>query len=557
MARLILEEDITTVAANTKWVQVPLVIGSNFGIDPKISGAKVYNLFTSDGFLIGTPGWKKRLTLVASGSTPVAGRGIFKSERGPVDLSVVNQTVWTLDKTTGATFAGNLTSSKGLVSMAENLNGQICIVDGTSAYIYNRFTRALTKQTLPDWLIPNYVSFQNTYFLIGNGDSTGNGARWGIFTYTTDNTISLFQEGALETKADYARAVIPIPGKSDTVLVFGEGVTEVQADVGGLQVYARVSSLNVDYGVASIHTIASNDTMVVWLAINAVSPPVIMYFDGKTHQTISSDGINHLMDLVKFPNQSVGFLYKRAGHLLYQLTCYNPQDNFSLLYDFNTKRFQFITDADLNYHPAVGMIYSNNTNYFVSLNNGCLYETGLEFTTYNENVVGVEHPNFRLSKDRIIPRQLITDTFRFEPEETGFNSYPTGFSVNSFSFLIKQGAEKDYSQAYAELDVTGIVITEEGAIVETEDGDVVITEGANVGTDSTEIKYEPAVDLSISMDGAESWSNEVRRTMHYLGHRKNTMPWDALGYMNEITYKLKIWSYGQVVLENGTMLLSK
>lgn len=546
------------MAANTKWVKVPLVIGSTFGIDPKISGAKVYNLFTSDDYLIGTPGWKKRLTLVPSATTPVSGRGIFKSERGRVDLAVVNQTVWTLDKLIGATFAGDLESSKGFVSIAENLNGQICIVDGTSAYIYNRFTRALTKQTMPDWLVPNYVTFQNTYFLIGNGDRTGNGARWGIFTFDTDTTIQFFQEGALQTKADYARAVVPIPGKSDTVLVFGEGVTEVQADVGGLQVYARVSSLNVDYGVASIHTIASNDTIVVWLAINSVSPPVIMYFDGQTHQTISSDGINHLMDSVSFPNQSVGFLYKRAGHLLYQLTFYNSNDNFSLLYDFNTKRFQFITDADLNYHPAVGMIFSNNTNYFVSINNGSLYETGLEFTTYNENVVSVEHPNFRVAKDRIIPRQIITETFRFEPEETGFNNYPTGFSVNSFSFLIKQGAEKDYSQAYAEGDLTGVVITEEGEMVETEDGDVVITEDAAIGVSSTQaIKYEPAVDLAISMDGAESWSNEVRRNMHYLGHRKNIMSWDAMGYMNELTYKLKIWSYGRVVLENGTMLLSK
>lgn len=536
-----------------KWIKVPLVGGSNFGLDPKISGQKVYNLFTSDGYLIGTPGWKKRLKLLDGGK----GRGIFKSERGNLDLEVIDKTVWTLDKSSGATFVGNLDSSQGFVTIAENLNGQICIVDGISAYIYNRFTRALTKQSMPDWLVPNHVSFQNTYFLIGNGDLTGNGARWGIFTFVSDNIIELFQEGALQTKADYARAVVPIPSKSDLVLVFGEGVTEVQADVGGLQVYARVSSLNVDYGVASIHTIASNDSIVVWLAINAVSPPVIMVFNGQTHKAISTDGINHLMDSISFPNQSVGFLYTRAGHLLYQLTFYNPEDNFSLLHDFETGFFQFITDADLNFHPACGMVYSNNTNYFLSMNNGCLYETGLGFTTYDENIVTIEHPSFRITKDRIIPRQLITNNFRFEPEETGFTDYPTGFSVNSFSFLIKQGAEKNYSQTYAESDLTQVVITEEGAVVETEEGDVVVMEGAGSGSQNSAIKYQPTVSLGISPDGSESWSNDVPRVMHYIGKRKNQMQWDAMGYMNECALKLKIWSYGQVVFQNGAMLLSK
>ncbi len=367
-----------------KWVKVPLVGGSTFGIDPLISARRIYNLFVTDGFLHGTPGWKKRLDLVSEASIPIAGRGLFKSDRGDLAIAVVNQTIWSLDAVTGATFVGNLDSSAGLVSIDENLNGQICIVDGTSIYIYNRYTRALTKQAapdVPDWLIPNYVCFQNTYFLIGNADTTGNGGRWGIFVFKDENTIELFQEGALQAKADYARAIVRVPGKQDIVLVFGENVTQVQANVGGLQVYAPIQSVNIDYGVANIDTIAFTDKFVVWLAVNEVSPPVIMISTGETHETISTDGIDYLLERVVNPRKSLGFFYKRAGHLMYQLTFYDPKDNFSIVYDFKTKLFHFTSDGDLGYHPAVRMIYANNTNYFVSLNDGGFYETGLEFTT--------------------------------------------------------------------------------------------------------------------------------------------------------------------------------
>jgi hypothetical protein len=95
--------------------------------------------------------------------------------------------------------------------------------------------------------------------------------------------------------------------------------------------------------------------------------------------------IDYQLGNLKFPSQSTAFFYRDDGHLFYQITFYNPVDNLTLIYDVDKNAFFHLTDAALDHHPARRNVYYNNNVYFISLNNASLYQTGTNFTTYNEN----------------------------------------------------------------------------------------------------------------------------------------------------------------------------
>ncbi len=115
--------------------QVPVAVtgSSIFGRFPKISSERTYNLYLSDEWLINTSGYERILEIFPTGE----GRGIFNSIRGGFMLVVVNASVYSISSVLGTTFIGNLATANGEVFIDENLNAQICIVDGFNAYIYN------------------------------------------------------------------------------------------------------------------------------------------------------------------------------------------------------------------------------------------------------------------------------------------------------------------------------------------------------------------------------------------------------------------------------------
>src|ERR1700744_4064972 len=409
------------MSAAEQLIPIQIVGSSTFGRYNRVSGRKVYNLFESDGWLVPYPGWKRVVELVSNSNQAVEGRGFFRSIRGNIAVAVINSSVWRLDPNAGALFIGNIATSSGPVFMDENLNSQIGIVDQLGLYIFNRGTNALTRQEsvinggpVPDDLTPNYIRFHNNYFLIGNNNTTGNGARFYAFVFNDANSVVVANGGqlALETKADFARAVIPLPGKGNNVLVMGTAVTEVQNNSpivynGNILLYQRVSSINIYYGVLSVATIAWSETMVVWLAVNEKAKPVIMVFDGKGPRAISTDGINHQLGVLAHPEKSVGFIYEEDGHTFYQISFYDPADNLSLMYDFNLDTFYHTSDAALNYHPARQVIYIGNKNYFISINNGSIYEFSTSLTTYDENIAKPGSARYDEALNHVIPREVI------------------------------------------------------------------------------------------------------------------------------------------------------
>lgn len=531
-----------TKTANSQEIPIKLVGSSVFGRYPTISSERTYNMFISssgDGgeeWLVNFPGYAARNTLV-TGAT--VGRGLFHSVRGDFLLAVVGSAVIRINTVSSAAITvGSISTSEGEVSIDENLNSQICIVDGLHAYIYNYATGNVAQVTFtgnPSGVVlnmPNYVTFQNTYFIFGNGEQVPSGSTWFIYNSGYDpndgltaQTLSYVQSLALQTKPDYAIAALRVPSSANTLILFGTTVAEIWSQVPTTAVYQRNQSVNIDYGCVSVSTIASSDNVVAWLAINEKSSPSIMVMSGGQAQRISSDGIDFLMDEINHPEQSTGMFFRQDGHLFYQLTFFNATDNLTIIYDFTTQKFFDLTDWNNSYHPARQVAYYNGQMYFVSLKDANLYEFGSDLTTYNiiDGLV-----------DYDIPRVRISDTFRLPT--------PDKFRVNLFTFVVESGTTTGVSdRAQCE----GYVLNEDGRIIYTEDDLPILTEQGSCQV------FKPRIDLTISKNGGITWSNTVPYTMHNTANYRAQPRFDRLGFCNQITFQMRIWNWGRSVIKNA------
>ena len=531
-------------------VPVKIVGSSVFGVYPTISVERTYNMYiTSNGdgteeWLVNFPGYQALLALFEDS---LEGRGIFYSVRGGFLLVVVEASVWRINLLDEIpTQLGTIGTSSGEVFFDENLSSQILFVDGQVGYIYNydsaptAIAPAVYNSVPGDTdFLPNYVTYQNTYFIIGNGLTTNEGSQWVIFQEDVADTaysLEWVQTLALQTKPDFAKAVLRIPGKGNNVIVFGSTVAELWNNVGGLQVYQRNSSVNIDFGAASVSTIAANDEVVAWLGINEKSSVALMSMRGGAAGRISTDGLDHLLESVQEPSNSTAFLYRQGGHLFYVLSFIDPLDNFSIMYDFTTNRIFDITDWDFTAFPARQIVYYMNKTLFISYKDGQVFELSPNITIYD--IFANDPVSEDIDRIYDIPRVRLTNTFRAQ-------NRPEKFKINLFTFVIESGTTL---QAYDTPICFGYLITEDTEqIIYTEDGLPILAEGGYCYIN------KPRVDLTISKNGGITFSNVVSYQLKATGQFKNQPRFINLGYAQQITYQMRFWGHGRFVVKNGTM----
>lgn len=540
----------TRVTPDSEQIPINIVGSSSFGRYPKISLEKTYNMFESDGWLVDFPGYQKVLEILPGG---VEGRGLYKSYRGNLLIAVVDANVYRIDSTLSATKIGVLNTFRGNVFIDENLNDQICIVDGLNAYIYNWSTySAVTVQTDgalgSGALIPNYVTYHNEFFLFGNSPNSANGAFWYAYVFSDPTHIAQEAQLTLQTKPDYALAVKRIPGQASNVLVLGGLVSEVHTQVGGLIPYIRNQSFNVDYGVLSVDTIADNDTYIVWLGVNQTNNVTILALTGQGVEKISTDGIDYLLSSLVQPQKSTAMMYTVDGQLFYHFTFYDPRDNLSLVYNFNNKKFYHVSDHNLDYHPAREVVFFSQNSFsgpltaemfFMSLNGGAIYRFSTDITFINLDIPDAENifeTDPRLKYE--IPRIRICKQIRFP------TSAP--FKINQLVYTLEMGVDR----IPAVQDCLIYMITESGIRMFSEN-DIQLVPEKGGQEDCVSRPYQARVDLAISKDGGETFGNYVSRYCHPVGKRKNMMRWEKQGFANDYTPKFKFWSLGRFVVNDG------
>lgn len=464
------------------------IVGSCvFGRYKKISSEKTMNMIISDEWLVDNAGYLN----VTSEFKAEQGRGIFNSTKLGKLVAVIDNGVYLITPSHGninnpLQKVGSIDSYQGNIFMDENDAKQIAICDQTALYIYDYGSGTFNKLTLD--FIPNYVCFHDGYFIcpeqlrpIWRLSAPNNGFVW---------PTQPANEGSFQTKPDLPVAVVRMPGKGNLVMVMGSIVTEAWIDTGAqLFPYQRNSYFNIDFGCLNPATIATNGDMIVWLASNEKSGPVLMYSNGGVPQAISTDGINFELANLSHPTNSYGFMFRQDGHLLYQFTF--PADNLSYIYDFNTEKFFLTSDEFQDYHIARQVAYFNNSYFFVSFRNGSVYELNSKYTTYD----GEE-----------IPRIRVTPTFRTEDSSR--------FIVNNCNFRVEMG---------------------QGFYVDGDD------------------ENAQRIDHAISLDGGETFSNFESYLYNQVAYRQNRVDFWNSGMANEMTHQFRFYGKNRVVAGDGVM----
>lgn len=487
-------------------IKLDIAGSSTFGRDPKVLSSRTFNMLIADGWLQDYFGYKKIIDI--DGTTE--GRGIFSSGRSQLLIVVMDNKVFAIS-IVGVDFNGNniydtaqvglINSFSGDVFIDENNVNQIAICDQKDIHIYNTVTGAFQKALLPNNMIPGYVTYQNGRFIAPDVSSSawylssaGDGLNW--FWSASGGPVF----GAIQTKPDLAIATLRVPGRGNLLYAMGHTVTEPWTDVGGpIFPYQKSSSVNIDYGCINAATIATSDEVTAWLGANEKSGPVIMYATASGVQQLSTDGINYKLSRLKNPTASTGFFVKLAGHLCYQLTFYDPEDNFSIMHDFTTGQFFDVTDENMNYHITRRVAFFANQYYFISLNDGNVYQMSADLSTFDYGFFEDMTP-----KVYEIPRIRVCSNIRAE------NAFR--FCVNNLTFTMEQGNDED-----------------------------------NNGLPG----YQPRIALSISYNGGISFGSYSYKPIYLTGNRPNKLDWWQLGSGNDFVPQIRMYGKGPWKATNG------
>jgi hypothetical protein len=308
-------------------------------------------------------------------------RALFLSTRLNELIVVIGSTVYVVTDFLGARVVGSIDSTIGPVHVTENFNSQIAIEDGNKIYIYDYANSTFSTPVID--FVPVYIDFQDSYFI-----ATGTNGKWYISDTNNGLIWSPLDSQSMQTKADRLQAAKVLDRQ---LWIMGEKVCELWQDQGQqLFPYVRENTIAIDYGVVNRETIAEGFGILVWLAKNEKSNPSLVYTSGGKPEPFSTEGLDFILSELENPEDSVGFLFQQDGHTFYQIAF--PSDNFSIVFDFNTKMFYTVTDECRNYHIAKSVVLFRNKLYFISLNDAKLYEMSTDITTYN----GLEVPRIRV-----------------------------------------------------------------------------------------------------------------------------------------------------------------
>ena len=564
------------VARGQNFRQFPVnIVGSSiFGRYPKISIEKTYNMFMSDKFMVPYSGYSIGIT-AENFLNAIEGRAIFTSTKFGQLVVVEGSNVFLVsiqysqiqEKVTFFQVfkIGTLQTQTGVVYIAENNKPQIGISDGTAFYLYDP-TLSPVFQAIPLNFTPGYLTFHDTYFILAaSNDNTYTppaNNTWRLSGQNDGTTWSSSSSsvGLLQSKPDNVQAVVRFPSKGNMIFVMGSIVTEAWFDTGAqLFPYQRTNQLNIDYGCLQPATVAYMDELVVWLAQNEKSGPVIMYSNGGMPKKITTDGIDYLFSTLQDPADSQAFLYRQDGHLFYHINFYT--DNLSLVYDFSSDKFYHACDQNLNYFIAAEVAFFDNQYYFITKNNGNLFVFDTTIYTYQDvdsvgNIITNEIPRIRTCANIRTPDQnyqIINDIgFTIESGETNYQQQSLGEII-----LITQAGNPLITQGGFPVLVTqsdNDLIAQNGTLFITQQntgGQTALLIAQQMGNTGFSNLSLPHVDLSISTDGGASFGNEWAYYLPAIGHRKNRLMWWQLGIANDFVPQFKFWGMGRFVATDG------
>jgi hypothetical protein len=472
---------------NYKTIPLSVVGSNNFGRYPKISSEQTFNMFISDGAMVPYAGYRDVSSQVLSGEA----RQIFLSEKFQQLIIVFDENVYAVNKSLAIYQIGRLATSSGDIYIAENEATQIAIVDGLYIYVYDWMASVFTQTTVD--FMPVYISYQDGRFLAADGSSN----QWRLSDFMPLGGLSWPADaghvGELQTKPDYTKAVIPF-GKE--LLVFGRTVTQIHYDVGyTLFPYSEDNYFCMDFGCINSATIATGSLGIQISAAQTEKElvPIIAWV-----------GVNKTSGPV--------IMYSTGGpprqisddgiNLLLENLSF-PEKCYGFIYKIGGHTFYHITFYDDN----LSLVYDFHEQRF--------------FTLTDENL------NYHIAKN-------------------------IAFFNNAYYFVSINDA-KLYQLSSDFDDCNGKQMQRFRTMpnLRLPDSSPFVLQNINVTLEQGNTNESQRIDLSLSVDGGESWGTIQGEELNTMGKRQNKLDFWNLGMSNDVTPRLHFVGRGRFVIIGG------
>jgi DNA-binding beta-propeller fold protein YncE len=314
--------------------------------------------------LIGTPGLK--LFVDPGNTAPVRNMWVFNGNL----YAVCGNTVYKITPAGASTaLATTLNTSSGYVCMADN-GTQIMITDG--AYGYLIVADVLTQIADLDFPVPDWLTYQDTYFIIIEKDTQ----KFYISGNNDGTTWDALDFASAEGTPDSALAII---SDHRELWILGEKSTEIFYNSGDVDFpFERIQGAYLERGIGAPASIAKLDNSVFWLTEQFQIVRAQEYSPG----IISTRQID--LEIEKYPVKSdaVGYAYTQAGHSFYVLNF--PTANKTWVFDAATETWHQRSSQPVDgRHRGNCYAYFNGKHLVGDFDNGKIYELNME--TYDDD----------------------------------------------------------------------------------------------------------------------------------------------------------------------------
>lgn len=274
------------------------------------------------GYLVKTPGLTTALTLPSSPT-----RGGYLASTGAF-YAVGGNKLYLVSSSNTATEIGTLSTSVGLVSMADN-GTQIMIVDGQYGYIYNISTATFAQITDPDFPGADIVQFQDGYFIF----NIPNSGRFGITELYDGTNVDGLDFATAEGAPDN---IISLISAFREVWLFGDRSIEVFYNSGASSFpFQRIQGAFIEHGCAAKNSVLKLDNHIYWLGKDDKGQGIVYTNNGYQPVRISNHAVETAIQSYSSLADATAWSYQEDGHTFY---CLNfTAGNATWVYDVTTQ----------------------------------------------------------------------------------------------------------------------------------------------------------------------------------------------------------------------------
>lgn len=361
-------------------MRVPLVGGHYKGRSLNLNAQETINFYPIldqesgkyESALVGCPGTAVFCNL----SLDVEIRGLHVM--GSYLYAIGGSTLYKID-TTGTETAqtGTLSTSSGMVYMADDGTNLMIVDPGVEGYVYTVASGTMTAIADADFPTPSSLTWQDGYFIISKDAAD---EFYISDTYTPTSWVAT-EYAAAEGKPDILQRVFM---DHLQLWLIGKETTEVWYNSGNATFpFERISGAFIQHGTSAPASVAAGDNAVFWLN----QDNQVLRADGFSPRIISTRQLEYQFSQYSSVTDAKGFCYVQDGHTFYVLIF--PTGNETWAYDCATtlwhqrQSWPILSDGNQGRHRANCYAFFNNKHLIGDYRNGKIYEWKLD--TYDDD----------------------------------------------------------------------------------------------------------------------------------------------------------------------------